>query len=70
VKTGPSAEVVPFPPVGAQSCCAPTTKGNWSLWLPVVAAFLLLLIAWGVMFAVARLAKVESVPLATGRATP
>lgn len=35
-----------------------------SLWLWVSAAFLVLVLAWGVLFVAARLTRVESVPLA------
>jgi hypothetical protein len=40
----------------------------WTLWLWVGAAFLLLVLAWSVLFTVARSAKVESVPLAAKEA--
>lgn len=41
-----------------------------SLWLGVSAGFLVLVLAWGVLFFVARLTQVESVPLATKEAKP
>ncbi len=41
-----------------------------SLWLWVAAGFLLLVLAWSVLFTVAREAKVESVPLAPREAKP
>jgi len=39
--------------------------GGRSLWLWVAGGFLLLALAWGALFTVARATKVESVPLAT-----
>jgi hypothetical protein len=45
-------------------------KGGASLWLWVAAGFLLLAVAWGVLFTVARSAKVESVPMAPKEARP
>jgi len=42
-----------------------TPKGAVGLWLWVAGAFLLLLIAWTVMFTVARSAKIQSVPRTT-----
>ena len=39
--------------------------GGRSLWLWVAGGFLLLALAWGAMFTVARATKVESVPLVT-----
>jgi hypothetical protein len=45
-------------------------KGGGGLWLWVGAGFLLLALAWGVLFTVARSAKVESVPLAPTGAKP
>jgi hypothetical protein len=45
-------------------------KSAGSLWLWVAAGFLLLAMAWGVLFTVARSAKVESVPLAPTGAKP
>jgi len=42
----------------------------WTLWLWVAAGFLALTVAWTILFAVARSAKVESVPLATKEAKP
>ena len=41
-----------------------------SLWLGVAAGFLLLVLAWSVLFSVARSTKVESVPLATKGGRP
>jgi hypothetical protein len=40
-------------------------KSALSLWLWVTAAFFMLLMAWLVLFTVARSAKIESVPLST-----
>lgn len=45
-------------------------KSGGSLWLWVAAGFLLLGVAWGVLFTVARSAKVESVPMAPKEARP
>jgi len=47
-----------------------TEPSGISLWLWVAGGFLLLMVAWGVLFSVARSAKVESVPLATPEARP
>lgn len=44
---------------------AEKSKSAAGLWLWVAGAFLLLLLAWTVMFKVARSAKIESVPLTT-----
>jgi len=41
-----------------------TESSARSLWLWVSAGFLILVLAWGVMFLAARLTQVESVPLA------
>lgn len=58
----------------ARSGQAPTLQkaggSAWTLWLWVGAAFLVLVLAWSVMFTVAHSVKVESVPLATKGAKP
>ena len=51
-----------------QSVCSDARRRSANaagLWLWVAGAFLLLVIAWTVMFRVARSAKIESVPLST-----
>ena len=40
-------------------------KSSFTLWLWVAGGFLLLVIAWTIMFTVAHSAKIESVPLTT-----
>lgn len=55
---------------GQASTLQKSGGSSWTLWLWVGAAFLLLLLAWSVLFALARSAKVESVPLATKEAKP
>jgi hypothetical protein len=40
-------------------------KSPLGLWLCVAGGFLLLMIAWTIMFTVARSAKIQSVPLTT-----
>lgn len=40
-------------------------KSSGTLWLWVSGGFLLMLLAWTIMFTVARSAKIESVPLST-----
>jgi hypothetical protein len=45
-------------------------KGSLTLWLWVSAGFLVLVVAWVVLFSVANSVKVESVPLAPKGAKP
>ena len=45
-------------------------KGSLSLWLWVGGGFLLMVLAWVVLFSVARSAKVESVPMAPKEVRP
>lgn len=45
-------------------------KGGWTLWLWVVAGFLLLVLAWTVLFSVAHAVKVGTVPTAAQEAKP
>lgn len=54
-------------PARAQQDCAPTpaATGSLTLWLWVAAGFLLLALAWAVLFTAARSANVKSVPLVT-----
>ena len=40
-------------------------KSSFTLWLWVTGAFLILVVAWTVMFKVAHAAKIQSVPLTT-----
>jgi len=57
MKTVTSTEAPPAP--------AHSPRGqSGSLWLGVATVFLLLILAWSVLFTVARSTKVESVPLA------
>lgn len=44
-----------------------TETSGRSLWLWVLGGFILLSVAWAVMFTVARSARIETVPLATGK---
>jgi hypothetical protein len=63
----------PTQSAGATPTEAPTIRQSElviPLWLWVAAGFLLLAVAWSVLFTVARSAKVESVPLATKEARP
>jgi len=58
----------PVPPEDGKSCLSPVlrnSEGAAGLWLWVGTGFLLLLVAWVVLFTVARSAKIESVPLST-----
>ena len=58
----------PVPREDGKSSLSPDLRSAESargLWLWVSAGFLLLLIAWVVLFSVARSAKIESVPLST-----
>lgn len=51
---------------GGQETVPPADrKSSLGLWLWVAGAFLLLVVAWVVMFTAARSAKIESVPRAT-----
>ena len=52
-------------PAGLLRREAPRNDRKASLWLWVAGAFLLLVLAWTVMFTVARSAKIQSVPLTT-----
>lgn len=85
MKTASSVEGMPADPCRVAACGdlgesharsaqAPTlqkaTGATWSLWVWVLAGFLLLVAAWGAMFTAAHAAKVESVPLATKGAQP
>ena len=47
------------------NAATPDDKSSLVLWLWVAGGFLLLVIAWTVMFTAAHSAKIESVPLAT-----
>jgi hypothetical protein len=58
----------------ARAAQAPTLQkaggSAWTLWLWVAGGFLLLALAWTVLFTAARSAQVESVPLATKGGRP